>query len=48
MLAMMVNMNRDPKKKDPISPAEFMPAKGKHRAEPITTDITALKMFLKG
>jgi len=45
LLAMLANVNRDARKTKAFTPDDFMPK----RAQPIVqTDITALKMFVKG
>jgi len=42
---MHANINRDAKKTKAFTPEDFMP----HRPQPpVKTDITALKMFIKG
>jgi hypothetical protein len=48
LLATILNVNRDPKRSKAISPADLMPQRRRRHQAPITTDISALKVFLKG
>lgn len=48
MLAVLININRDPRRGQKVNPEDLMPQKCREKVEPLKTDITALKMFLKG
>lgn len=45
LMATILNVNRDPRKSKVVSPDDLMP-KPRRQPRPLTTDITALKMFL--
>jgi hypothetical protein len=51
VLAVLLNTNRDIKRHGAVMPEDLMPRR-RHRPtkkiEPLKTDISALKMFLKG
>lgn len=48
VLAVLININRDPRRRQVAKPEDLMPQKRRRKVEPMKTDISALKMFLKG
>ena len=48
MLAVLININRDPRRSQVAKPEDLMPQKRRRKVAPLKTDISALKMFLKG
>lgn len=43
LMALMANLNRDPKKRGPFKPSEFSPPFGAGKAEVARADISVLK-----
>jgi len=48
VLAVLININRDPRRSQVAKPEDLMPQKRRRKVAPLKTDISALKMFLKG